>query len=31
MLLDLLIIVNFALGLTILLMTFYVEKPVGVF
>ena len=29
MLLDLCIIVNFALGLTILLMTFYVEKPVA--
>jgi flagellar biosynthesis protein FlhA len=28
-LLDLLIIVNFAFGLTILLMTFYVEKPVA--
>jgi len=28
-LLDLCIIVNFALGLTILLMTFYVEKPVA--
>ncbi|HEX8232324.1 MAG TPA: flagellar biosynthesis protein FlhA [Caulobacteraceae bacterium] len=28
-LLDLLIIVNFALGLTILLLTFYVEKPVA--
>jgi len=29
MLLDLLIIVNFAFGLTILLLTLYVEKPVG--
>src|SRR5688572_8934223 len=29
MLLDLLIIVNFALGLTILLLTFYVERPVA--
>lgn len=28
-LLDLLIILNFALGLTILLLTFYVEKPVS--
>jgi flagellar biosynthesis protein FlhA len=28
-LLDLLIIINFALGLTILLLTFYVEKPVA--
>ena len=29
MLLDLLIIINFSLGLTVLLMTFYVEKPVA--
>ena len=29
MLLDLLIIANFALGLTILLLTFYVDKPVA--
>ncbi len=29
MLLDLLIILNFSLGLTILLLTFYVEKPVA--
>ncbi|HZZ35599.1 MAG TPA: FHIPEP family type III secretion protein, partial [Caulobacteraceae bacterium] len=29
MLLDLLIIVNFSFGLTILLLTFYVEKPVA--
>ena len=28
-LLDLLLIVNFSLGLTILLLTFYVEKPVA--
>ena len=28
MLLDLSIIINFALGLTILLLTFYVDKPV---